>query len=71
MITTERMFPILAVIVSLLAWQQPEPLLGFTSAIVPLLTIIMFTMGLTLRWQDFRRIWQKPEPVSPVGTCPG
>jgi len=64
MITTERMFPILAVIVSLLAWQQPEPLLGFTSAIVPLLTIIMFTMGLTLRWQDFRRIWQKPEPVA-------
>ena len=48
MLTAERTFPFLAVIVSLLAWQSPEPLLGLTGAIVPLLTIIMFSMGLTL-----------------------
>jgi len=64
MLTAERVFPLLAIIVSLLAWQNPEPLLGLTGAIVPLLTIIMFSMGLTLRVQDFQRIWKKPEPVA-------
>jgi BASS family bile acid:Na+ symporter len=64
MLNAERAFPFLAVIVSLLAWQSPEPLLGLTGAIVPLLTIIMFSMGLTLRFSDFRRIWQKPQPVA-------
>lgn len=64
MFSTERVFPFLAVAVSLLAWHNPQPLTGLTDAIVPLLTIIMFSMGLTLRWQDFRRIWDKPEPIA-------
>lgn len=64
MLTTERVFPVLAIVISFLAWQNPDPLLGLTSAIVPLLTIIMFSMGLTLRWEDFQRIWRKPQPVA-------
>ena len=64
MLSVERVFPFLAVAVSLLAWHNPQPLMGLTDAIIPLLTIIMFSMGLTLRWQDFRRIWDKPEPIA-------
>jgi len=64
MFSAERIFPLLAILVSALAWYNPEPLLGLRSAIVPLLTVVMFTMGMTLRWQDFRRIWRKPEPVA-------
>ena len=64
MLSVERVFPFLAVAVSLLAWHNPQPLVGLTDAIIPLLTIIMFSMGLTLRWQDFRRIWDKPEPIA-------
>jgi BASS family bile acid:Na+ symporter len=64
MLSVERVFPFLAVAVSLLAWLNPQPLMGLTDAIIPLLTIIMFSMGLTLRWQDFRRIWDKPEPIA-------
>ncbi|AHK16385.1 MULTISPECIES: bile acid:sodium symporter family protein [Thalassolituus] len=64
MFPINRFFPFLAVAVSLLAWHDPEPLLDWKSAITPLLTAVMFCMGLTLRWQDFRRIWKKPEPVA-------
>lgn len=64
MLTADRAFPFLAIAVSLLAWQNPQPLLGLTGAIVPLLTIIMFTMGMTLRVQDFQRISRKPQAVA-------
>ncbi|MDF1764427.1 MAG: bile acid:sodium symporter, partial [Oleibacter sp.] len=64
MLSIERIFPLLAVIVAFLAWQNPAPLLGLGGAILPLLTAIMFCMGLTLRTQDFVRIWKKPEPIA-------
>lgn len=59
----QRLFPWLAIIVSLLAWYDPAPLMGLGSAIIPLLTIVMFCMGLTLRIQDFERVWRKPKPI--------
>ncbi len=64
MLSLNRYFPILAVLISLAAWYDPQPLLGLKDAIVPLLTIIMFCMGLTLRWQDFSRVWNKPQPIA-------
>lgn len=64
MLSLNRYFPVLAVLISLAAWYDPQPLLGLKDAIVPVLTIIMFCMGLTLRWQDFRRVWNKPQPIA-------
>lgn len=64
MLAINRYFPLLAIIVSVLAWTDPAPLLGLKDAIIPLLTIIMFCMGLTLRWADFERVWRKPQPIA-------
>ncbi|MEN9463898.1 MAG: hypothetical protein RL217_79 [Pseudomonadota bacterium] len=58
-----RYFPFLALAVSFLAWYQPAPLLGLGSAIVPLLSVVMFCMGLALRIEDFTRVLNKPTPI--------
>jgi len=64
MYSVNRLFPLLAIVVSVLAWYEPQPLTGLKDAIIPLLTIVMFCMGLTLRWADFRRVWNKPQPIA-------
>jgi BASS family bile acid:Na+ symporter len=64
MLSVSRLFPLLAIAVSVLAWYEPAPLLSWGDAIVPLLMLVMFCMGLTLRWQDFRRVWNKPKPLA-------
>ena len=64
MLSVNRYFPFLAVIISIAAWYDPQPLSNLKEAIVPFLTIVMFCMGLTLRWQDFRRVWNKPQPIA-------
>ncbi len=50
------LFPILAIAASLFAWQQPHWFNQLGSWIVPLLMLIMFSMGLTLTKQDFIRV---------------
>lgn len=57
------LFPLFAVIVSLVAYWAPEIFAPFRGAIVPLLTIIMFAMGLTLKPMDFRRVLTRPKIV--------
>lgn len=64
MFSIQRFFPILAIGVSWLAWSDPQPLLGWKTAVIPLLMLVMFCMGLTLRWQDFQRVWKKPEAIA-------
>merc|ERR1711941_193060 len=64
MISIQRFFPILAIGISLLAWNDPEPLLGWNGAVIPLLMLVMFAMGLILRWQDFQRVWRKPDAIA-------
>ncbi|MFY9180429.1 MAG: bile acid:sodium symporter family protein [Venatoribacter sp.] len=64
----QRLFPWLAIIFSFLAWYEPTPLLGLGGLLVPLLTIVMFCMGLTLRFADFERIVRKPKPIA-LGVC--
>lgn len=64
MLSFSRFFPLLAIGVAILAWYNPAPLIGWKEAIIPLLTLIMFAMGLSLTWQDFRRIWRKPKAVA-------
>ena len=51
-------FPMFAVLASILAFYQPQLFVDFKSWIVPLLTLVMLSMGLQLSVQDFKKIWQ-------------
>lgn len=64
MLSVSRLFPILAIVVALLAYNDPAPLMGWRDAIMPLLAMIMFAMGLTLRTSDFKRVWHNPQPIA-------
>ena len=55
-----RLFPIWAVVFSLLAFFYSELFTGMKSWIVPLLTIVMFGMGMTLTWDNFRQVLKSP-----------
>jgi len=56
-------FPIWAIAFSFLAWWQPDWFVVFKPAILPLLALIMFLMGLTLRLEDFQRVLQRPRVI--------
>ncbi len=58
-----RLFPLWAVLISALAVLSPATFHPLGSWITPLLALVMFTMGLTLRLADFRRIALRPAPV--------
>ena len=59
-----QLFPLWALLFSLLAWWQPQWLVAGKPAIVPLLMLIMFGMGLTLRWDDFRQVFKRPGVIA-------
>lgn len=58
-----RLFPLWAVCLSVVAYFYSSLFTALESAIVPLLALIMFLMGLTLKKDDFLRIIAKPKPV--------
>ncbi len=58
------LFPLWAVLASILAYIQPGAFSGFGAAIIPLLSGIMFFMGLTLKIEDFKRVLIAPKPVA-------
>ncbi|MFT4908468.1 MAG: BASS family bile acid:Na+ symporter [Oleispira sp.] len=64
MLSVSRLFPLLAIIVAVLAYIDPAPLMSWKSTIMPLLAMIMFAMGLTLRSSDFKRVWNNPQPIA-------
>lgn len=55
-----QLFPLWALLFSLFAWWQPQWLVGGKPAIVPLLMLIMFGMGLSLSWEDFLHALKRP-----------
>ena len=57
------LFPLWAVLFSALAYWQPELFVAARPAIVPLLGIVMFGMGMTLTWQDFAQVLRKPDRI--------
>lgn len=59
-----QLFPVWAVALSAIAFFQPDLFTGLKTAIVPLLTIIMLAMGLTLRPQDFANVLTNAKAVS-------
>lgn len=55
------LFPVSALAISIVALLYPEILNGFQWAIIPLLGLIMFGMGVTLSVRDFKRVFLQPE----------
>lgn len=58
------LFPLWAVLFSILAFLQPNLVVGFKSWIIPLLMLIMFCMGITLKIDDFRRVFKRPKIIA-------
>ena len=58
-----RLFPVWAITLSLIAYNIPAPFTEMKSSIIPLLTIIMFSMGLTLSVADFKRVLIMPKLI--------
>ena len=58
-----NLFPLWAVLLSSVAFVFSGLFGNFEQAIVPLLTAVMFIMGLTLTYEDFLRISKDPRPV--------
>jgi BASS family bile acid:Na+ symporter len=59
-----RLFPLWAMLLSAIAYLNPAPFAELKSSIVPLLTIIMFSMGLTLSVDDFKRALLMPKLIT-------
>ena len=58
-----RLFPLWALILSVLAYYTPSSFTGISPYISYLLMLIMFTMGVTLKISDFKRVATRPAPV--------
>jgi BASS family bile acid:Na+ symporter len=58
-----KLFPLLAVAAGVAAYLVPGAFAPYGWAIVPLLVVIMFSMGLTLTIDDFRRVARQPAAV--------
>lgn len=57
------LFPLWAILLSGVAFFFNEPFSSLASWIIPLLAGVMFTMGLTLKAADFKRILKDPRPI--------
>jgi BASS family bile acid:Na+ symporter len=57
------LFPLWAALLSVFAFFFSEVFAPLQPGIVPLLATVMFTMGLTLEMEDFKRIAADPRPV--------
>lgn len=57
---TTLLFPLGAILVSVFSWQLPDVLSGYVFAIVPLLGLVMFSMGLSLNFSDFKYVFVRP-----------
>ncbi|HCE40837.1 bile acid:sodium symporter family protein [Alloalcanivorax profundimaris] len=58
--TLTRLFPLWAILFSGFAFAFPDQLATLSWAIVPLLMLIMFGMGMTLTWADFADAGKRP-----------
>ncbi|CAD6547788.1 Pantothenate precursors transporter PanS [Paraburkholderia hiiakae] len=59
-----RLFPLWAVLVSLLAYFDPGLVAPIAPHVTTLLMIIMLAMGVTLSFADFQRVFTRPAPVA-------
>jgi len=56
-------FPLFAIGFSIFAARYPETLINYKPAIIPMLGVVMFAMGLTLNMDDFRRVMRSPKVI--------
>lgn len=61
--TFNRFFPLWAILLSVIAFFLNDFFSVLEFAIVPLLAVVMFTMGLTLTGEDFQRVSKEPKPI--------
>ncbi len=54
------LFPFAAILISVISYFYPEILNSYVDAIVPLLSIVMFSMGMSLQIEDFKQVLKKP-----------
>ncbi len=59
-----RAIPLWAMLFSAVAWLSPQLFMNQKTAIVPLLALVMFGMGLTLTAQDFKRVSERPAIIA-------
>lgn len=59
-----RLFPLWAVLLSIMAYSTPTTFTGISPHVSTLLMLIMFAMGVTLRLDDFKRVLSRPGPVA-------
>ncbi len=62
------LLPIGAIVVSVIALCYPWLLADYGKAIVPMLGVVMFSMGMTLKPADFKRVLDEPMLIV-VGVC--
>ncbi|MBT3045913.1 MAG: bile acid:sodium symporter family protein [Candidatus Thiodiazotropha sp.] len=55
-----RLFPLWAILFSLVAYANPDLFVDLKAAIVPLLGVVMFGMGMTLSWHNFTAVLKRP-----------
>lgn len=58
-----RLFPLWAVTLAIVAFNVPAPFVELKPKIVPLLSIVMLGMGMTLTWEHFLSALNKPKVI--------
>ncbi|MBT6047182.1 MAG: bile acid:sodium symporter family protein, partial [Candidatus Scalindua sp.] len=58
-----RLFPLWAILLSTTALIFPSLFAGLRPAIIPLLSVVMFCMGMTLKWSDFKEAVKSPKII--------
>ena len=58
------LFPLWAILISVYAYLFPSSLADFKSLIIPLLSVIMLGMGLTLKWDNFIDVIKSPKVIA-------
>ncbi len=59
-----KLFPLWAILFAWIAFQFPKLFSNFPNAIVPLLMVVMFGMGMTLTWENFREVFKSPGVIA-------
>jgi len=54
------LFPLWAIMLAVIAYFNADIFVPLKSIIVPLLATVMFSMGMTLTWRDFKEVIKKP-----------
>ena len=59
-----RLFPLWALLLSVIAYYTPSTFTPIGSWVTTLLMLIMFGMGVHLKLDDFKRVLSRPAPVA-------